>query len=289
MWSGGKRQLVSKLLFNHMDAWVVALITATLAVALHDAFTWQRIIFLMAVAVGYWLAFAFNDYCDAPFDAWDGQKGASNFFVQRAGMSRKWLLWLFLLVNGLLFVAFAQFGRIGVVLFGMCVFILWAYSARPLRLKSRPGFDLFVHALFVETFPYLMGLLVSGAVWTRLDVFLLSILFLYSLSMQIWQEVRDFDVDSQWERNFVTQVGRVRAVFYLRLVTAVIFLIAVLFVAMGAVPLFIVPLGLIAIPIMLRRFTHDYARPVSRRLVTISTTTGLLYMGVLVFYLLVLA
>jgi 4-hydroxybenzoate polyprenyltransferase len=57
-----------------------------------------------------------------------------------------------LLLAGLA-IAFGQFGWIGWLLWVVSCFIAWAYSAPPLRLKMRPGFDLLTHAMFVQTFP----------------------------------------------------------------------------------------------------------------------------------------
>jgi hypothetical protein len=82
-----------------------------------------------------------------------------------------WLLWL---VSGL---------------------VAWAYSAPPLRLKMRPGLDLLTHALFVQTFPYVVSLVLIRARWGLLDWVLLAILFLASLTAQLEQQARDFVVD----------------------------------------------------------------------------------------------
>ena len=280
--------ILIKLLFNHMDAWTVAFVIAALSIALHDALNMQTGLFLLAVIVGYWLAFALNDYCDAPFDAQDDEKAKGNYFTYLTHIPRIRINILFVTVITLLFFCFAQFGLRGILLFATCVFIMWAYSARPLRLKNRPGYDLFVHAFFVETFPYFMGLVLSNAVWNRLDFAILSILFLSSLSTQMWQQVRDFEVDSMSETNFATHIGRDKAVAYLRVVTAVLLIVCISFIFSGTIPLLVVPLGLLALPATLHRLTRYYAEPLSKWTVTISATSGLVYMGFIFIYLLVL-
>ena len=71
------------LLLNHVDAWVVTLVLGAAAIWLHDAFSWQNAYLVVALTAAYWLAFAFNDYCDAAFDGLDPLKGPRNYFVGR--------------------------------------------------------------------------------------------------------------------------------------------------------------------------------------------------------------
>ena len=44
----------------------------------------------------------------------------------------------------------------------LSLLVMWTYSGRPFRLKSRPGLDLLTHALFVESYPYMVTLLLLG-------------------------------------------------------------------------------------------------------------------------------
>ena len=195
-----------RLLLNHLDAWGTTLIIATLALLIHDAIDATSLFLLLALTAGYWLAFALNDYFDAPFDRVDPVKAARNVFV-RGNVSRKKGMLGLAGVSAFLFFAFAQFGARGYLTLIVSLFIMWGYSAPPLRFKSRPGLDLLIHAVFVETFPYFICLFLIGAEWERLDYVMLLILFLSSLAAQLEQQIRDFDVDVRTGRTFATVVG----------------------------------------------------------------------------------
>jgi chlorophyll synthase len=272
-----------KLISNHMDAWQVALVIATLPLLIHGAIRWQTAVLVLAIGVGYWFAFALNDFYDAPFDALDPQKAARNFFVQRPLSG--WLVFLF---SGMLLLtlagAYAQFGWLGWLFWGVSCCIAWAYSAPPVRLKMRPGWDLVTHSLFVQTFPYVVCLVLIQATWGLLDWILLAILFLASLTAQLEQQARDFVVDAQAGGTFATKIGRERVIRGLRGATAVCLLLAFISVLTGTIPWFLLPFGLIGLPALLHRFWRQPETPRSERLVILSTTAGFLYTGVIFCY-----
>lgn len=266
-----------------MDAWQVALVIATLPLLIHGAIRWETAVLVLAIGIGYWFAFALNDYFDAPFDALESQKAARNFFVQRpiAG----WSIFLFATVLlGLVALGYAQFGWLGWLFWGLSCFVAWAYSAPPLRLKMRPGWDILTHALFVQTFPYLVCLVLIQASWGLLDWVLLAILFLASLTAQLEQQARDFAVDAQAGDTFTTKVGRARVIQGLRGATAVCLLLALVAILNGTIPWFLLPFGVIGLPALLHRFWRSPETPRSERLVIFSTTAGFLYTGLVVCY-----
>lgn len=274
---------ILKLFSNHMDAWQVAAVIATLPLLIHRAIRWETAVLVLALGVGYWFAFALNDYFDAPFDQLDQRKAARNFFVQQAVPG--WLVALFsLLLLIVVAAAFAPFGALGWLVWLICCLVAWAYSAPPLRLKMRPGLDLLTHALFVQTFPYAVSLILSGARWGLLDWVLLAILFLASLTAQLEQQARDFAVDVQAGGTFTTWLGRGRVVRGLRWMTAVCLLLALVFVLTGTIPWFLLPFGLIGLPALLHRFWRAPEAPRSERLVLLSTTAGFLYTGIIFCY-----
>jgi chlorophyll synthase len=266
-----------------MDAWQVALVIAVLPLLIHEEIRLETAVLALAIGVGYWFAFALNDYFDAPFDRLDHQKAQRNFFVQRP--IKQWVVASFsaVLLVGLA-AAFSQFGWAGWLLWVLGCFVAWAYSAPPLRLKMRPGFDLLTHAMFVQTFPYYVCLLLIQASWSLLDWVLLAILFLASLTAQLEQQARDFAVDLQTGSTFATWIGRERIIQGLRWATAVCLLIALAFVLNGTIPWFLLPFGLIGLPALLHRFWRRPEVPRSERLVLLSTTAGFLYTGIIFCY-----
>lgn len=273
-----------KLLFNHMDAWGTAFIISMVVLLVHDAVSTTTALLLIAYSAGYWLAFTLNDFYDAPVDALDAMKKKRNYFV--AYRQRNRLAWL--IIGGLLLAVFlyifGQFGWLGFGLLALCLFIMWAYSAPPIRLKNRPGLDVLTHALFVQTFPYIMGLLLIRARWTLLDGFIIAILFFASLTAQLEQQLRDFDVDAQVERTFATILGRTRTNFLLKLSTAVMMLIAVAGLIIRIFPPFIITFGALGLPAFLHRFLRQNDATRSEWLVLGSIGAAVLYTTAVFIY-----
>jgi 4-hydroxybenzoate polyprenyltransferase len=271
-----------KTLFtNHMDAWGVALIIAALALGVHDALSLRTIPFLLAVAGSYWLGFAFNDYTDAPFDALDEEKGRSNFFVANPVPGR-WISIGFAAM-GFVFVvgAFVLYGLRGILIVAMSLAVIWAYSARPLRLKSRPGLDLLTHTFFVETYPYIITIVLLGVAWTRLDAILIAIFLVGSLSAQLEQQLFDFELDAKTEPNFTTWLGPKRTMRLLRATTVILAAISIVFALDGTIPLYLLPFGLIAAPLLAHRFLRAPGRRRPRFLTFGTLAAGLAYTGLI--------
>lgn len=271
------------LFLNHIDAWVVTLVVAAIALAVHDAFSLRTLYLALALAAGYWLAFALNDFYDAPYDALEPDKARRNFFVRAAWSARQ----MGLLVGGvgvLLLPAFAQFGWRGVGLAGLGLGVMWLYSAPPLRLKSRPGLDLLTHSLFVESFPYICCLILIEATWTRLDGIILGCTLLGSLSAQLEQQVRDYEVDRRTERNFTTRWGRNLSQWLVRCTTLLLIGWAGVWLSLGAIPRFLWLVGLIPLPALAHRLVRRPHVSRSQQLVYLSAAMGLLYAGALLVY-----
>ena len=254
-----------KIFLSHIDAWGVTLIAVATVLLIHDAFSAENIYLLFALTLGAWLAFALNDYYDADYDAHDAVKAERNFFVNRPN-SRPIIITGFILSLAIIFPAFAQFGWVGLGVLGMGLFAMWAYSAPPLRLKSRPILDLITHATFVETFPVAASLILIDAVWSPLDYVLVVIAMLSSLTAQLEQQTRDFAVDSATDCNFTTHFGLPTTQRLLRIFTATLLIFGIYHTVIGTIPPFLVPLAICAMPMLLRRFTATKYAPKSQRL-----------------------
>jgi len=248
------RSGLTRLITNHMDAWGVAMLISLLAMVIHDRVSWQNIPILIAIGGSYWLGFAYNDYQDAAYDALDEQKKQDNFFVGNQ-VPMRWLLvaaiiWCCSFLAG----AWTFFGFKGIFVLLISFPVIWAYSGYPLRLKSRPGVDLLSHMFFVESYPYMITILLLGVSWSQLDIVLLTIFLIGSLSAQLEQQLVDYELDAQTEPNFTTWFGPKQTMVMLRLLTLVLALIAVLFVFQGTIPRYLIPFGLIASPMLAHRF-----------------------------------
>ncbi len=272
------RNLLASLL-NRIDAWGVTFMICIMAFYLHDAMSIQTVLLSVAMAGMYWLGYVVNDYFDAPFDAHDETKARHNVFVNHP-VSPTVAKAGFLTIGFLFLLAFTQFGLRGGVIFGVSLFVMWAYSAPPFRLKSRPGLDLITHALFVQTFSYLSCLILIKAEWTQADMTLLGVNFLASLSGQLAQQLRDFEVDSDTDTNFATSVGIGWTVACLRVVTAALVILVVTALLTGTIPMYLAPFAVAFVPTAALRI-RGRGGPEFRRLGTYTTVAALFYMVLL--------
>lgn len=273
---------VGQLLLNHVDAWSVTAFIATVALVAHAQMTLAGAWLLFALVVGYWQAFVFNDYFDAAYDRADEQKARLNFFVHHP--LRGYELFAMLLPLDLAVAwGFLQYGGRGVVVMLLCLAIMWAYSAPPLRIKSRPGLDLLTHGFFVETFPYWTCLYLTRSSWRAFDYAAVILLFLASLTAQLEQQLRDYALDRRFEQTFTTIIGQQRAYRLLQGCTALLIVGGIVAVAVGAIPYRFAPLGMITLPVLLHRFLRSPTVGRSPRLTWLSLGVGAGYLVVLLF------
>lgn len=268
-----------QLFGNHIDAWGVTLMIGLTALLLHRAFSIQNVLLCIAVAYCYWFAFAVNDYFDAPYDALDPRKVERNAFIAGRPSRMAALFWacVLLLPPTLVLVSYG----LRIVPIGLlALFVLWAYSAPPLRLKSRPVFDLLTHALFVQTFPYFFCVYVPNLAWAAYDTMLISLFLLSSLAAQLEQQIRDYAVDAQTEQTFTTVFGKAVSARLLRLVTAALIVNGLAHLFAGVIPPLLLPFALIALPIVLHRLVRGKDQPRSELLVRVTLAAALAYMGV---------
>ncbi|MCA0456406.1 MAG: UbiA family prenyltransferase [Chloroflexi bacterium] len=269
---------VSNLIFNHADAWGITLIIGIVALIGHESFKVELLGVPVVMAFCYWLGFAVNDYFDAPFDAQEAKKGARNFFVG-VKLSRLNAGILFAGISVALGVFFAQFGVKGLLVVACGLLAIWAYSAPPLRLKSRPIADLLMHMFFVQTFPYLATMLLVGLEWSRLDTALVSIFVLTSLSAQLEQQIRDYAVDVLTDHNFTVTFGRQVSSRLMLAASGTLIVLFAYYILAGILPLFILPFGLIFLPMLLHRFFRDTLAARSELLGRVMLIAALIYAG----------
>ena len=268
---------------KRIDAWGVSFIISALALVVHRAVSFQTGLLLLAITLNYWLGYWLNDYFDAPHDSEDDAKARQNLFVQHPAM-RRYVGAISTLVFGFSSIVFISFGWQGVIVLLVNFSVMWAYSAPPLRLKSRPGLDLLSHALFVQSWPYTICIWLAHANVTSLDGILLGICFLTSLSGQLNQQIRDFEVDSRTDTNFATRVGMAKTILTLKVSTMTAVLLFFAALLSGKLPWMLVPLCLLAVPKIFHFIMHrldDSRRIFSRRLVYASMFLALSYTVVL--------
>lgn len=277
--SGGWLNHLPKLFFNHMDAWGVTAVIVTTVLSIHHAISTRSLFLLLCITLTYWFGFALNDFFDMEHDRVDRQKGARNFFVVTA-VSPTVALPLFGVTGLLLLLGFGTFGERGLLAFGVGIFVAWAYSSPPLRLKSRPGLDLLTHALFVQTFPYWLILFLLNLPLLPIDGVLLCALFFSSLSSQLEQQARDYAVDCQTDRNFTTWAGLSLNQSLMKGCSLMLIGVISFGLVAGIIPLIYLPFAFIMLPLLLHRFVRN-GRPRAEGWVKGLTAVSLLYALVL--------
>ncbi len=274
---------VYPLLFNHADAWGITFIIICVLYLLHDAFSVRHIGLLLAVTLAYWFGFAVNDYYDAPYDAHDPHKARRNYFVQHTlAPIQVWRIVLVVLSPVALI--FASYGRRGMAFFCLSVGVLWAYSAPPLRLKSRPVLDLVTHALFVETYPYVLVHILLDLPWLAIDILLIAFLMCASLAAQLEQQARDYALDAATDNNFTVTFGKPVTLLLLKLVSLGLIVVGVGGISLGVVPLFLLPLFALGTPAVVHRFWRAPDTPRPEHLIKLSIALGVVYMLGVVAY-----
>jgi 4-hydroxybenzoate polyprenyltransferase len=275
-----KPNTLRMLFLNHMDAWGLTFVIISLFLLIHDVMTLRNISLMLAITTMYWLGFAVNDYYDVPYDAVDSTKSNRNAFILDAHLKRSFR-WIAFIVSAFAFAAFAQFGWRGVAVFCFSVLILWGYSAPPLRLKSRPLFDLITHVFFVETYPYLVCLLLIAPQATMTDVFVLAFFGLASMGAQLEQQIRDYAVDRQFEHTFTTTFGIGLSSWILKIASAGLFVIGTVGLITGIFPLWMFPYLAMGTPPVLHRFFRPMNAPRPERLIRWTAISVLIYTGIL--------
>lgn len=269
-----------RLFLNHADAWGLTLVICALPLLIHQVrLAPLSLALIVTITLCYWLGFAVNDYFDAPFDAQHQDKRRRNFFARQT-VGKGWLRLGLLAAFGSAVIVLAQFGLKGalVALFGCLA--LWLYSAPPARLKTRPGWDLLMHVLFVQTFPYAVVMYLLLLPWQAIDTVLLTTFGLASLTAQLEQQIRDYEVDSRTERNFTTVVGIAWSSRLLRFGTILLIANVTLHTLTGVIPMLLAPFGIIALPILLHRFLRSSSAPRSEWLVRLSVAAAVLYAAI---------
>lgn len=271
---------------KRIDAWGVGYIVCALALLMHDALTWQTFLLMVMITTNYWLGYWLNDYFDIPHDCKDKYKARFNIFLHRP-IVHKWIWWIVAVTFAVSMIPFLSFGWRGLLILLISYTIMWAYSAPPIRLKSRPGFDLLTHALFIQSWPYAICIWLTGTQWTFMDTLVVAICFLASLNGQLRQQIRDFDVDSQTDTNFATRIGLTSTILILRVFTLGMIVLSTWALMSGNIPWLFVPLGLLGVPKVVHQMLLGFrgsAQNFSRRTTYVTMLLALMYTNLLILW-----
>lgn len=237
------------------DAWITAIIFSLIPQVIHRSLTISGFHLALSFGIGYGLGFAVNNYFDSELDSKDPEKSKRNFFVDNNLSRRTALIILFLIFAYFTYTAL-QFGIKGLIAMISLSSIIWAYSAKPFHFKTRIGWDLLIHALFVQTTPYLITLWLLNLHPFAFDYLMLFILAISSTSGQIAGQLRDYEVDKLTHETTVIKLGYRRSqLIYQFLIWSIIIGVLVAIIA-GFVVYSLIPLYIIGVIFMLFRNTH---------------------------------
>lgn len=165
--------------------------------------------------------FASNDYFDRNIDCLDEKKKCRNPMCTGKVSSKQ--VYLLLFITASITIIASLFFNVYAVLFTIfSLFVFYFYTAEPLRFKNKIGVDVLSHGILINTFPYFFCLI---ALWhfTTGSVFLLIVMMLRSMMAQLLQEVRDYEVDSQVERNTAVVLGKRKTIWIVFIMYLIIF------------------------------------------------------------------
>lgn len=269
------------LITNHMDAWGVTFTIVSVFIFLHQTVNRDTIILLIGLTLAYWFGFAVNDYFDADIDVESPDKVKRNFFIHYPVSKTVFFLFLGIVIMLATGIGFYQFGVTGILSAIVALFIVWGYSSPPLRLKSRPGLDLLTHALFVQTFPYLICLILADVPVIAVDYVMLAFFFFSSLSAQLEQQIRDYEIDKLSDSNFTVQFGKSVSGGLLTIFTIVPIAILTVGFLSGILPVFMLPLVGAGVPLAFHRFLRGQNAPRSEKLIRVIMVIVLIYVTML--------
>ena len=156
-------------------------------------------IIVLVVSISIYLAFAFgiNNYYDRKEDVEEGDVKKNPIAFGNLSPKSALVFLTILTLTGILLALIYTNNLLVWSLYVSLIFFAWIYSAYPVRLKTRAVLDILSHGLYfgsiIFTYSYLLlfrddyqGLLYNP---------LLYLIFLYSISLEMRNEVEDFDFD----------------------------------------------------------------------------------------------
>ena len=108
--------------------------------------------------------------------------------------------------NGLIFsILLAVLGLALSTVFGMKVFLFclvsiligFFYSSPPLRMKSRPWFDLISHGLFAGALLFLIPVLIFSKELTKFHYLIALSIFYFSVILELRNHIEDYEIDKE--------------------------------------------------------------------------------------------
>lgn len=153
---------------------------------------WKSLMFFVMFTFYLGAGFVINDFSDIKEDAIHKKK-KNQIALGKASKKSAATVAVLLALTGV--ALSATLGLNVFLLFGGITALGFAYSLRPIRLKSRPFLDLIASGLFLGAPTYILPFLAFGTPLTTKDWILAVIFFLVSILAELTQHIRDYESD----------------------------------------------------------------------------------------------
>lgn len=250
---------VAGVFYMMRDGVTTALFIACLPLIIHtDSFFYGDFLFaILILSLATYTVYAFNDLADTEIDAINLHKKHRNPIVT-GRLTAKQVKFILGGCLGIMYLASLAFDLyiIGII---TIYWILGAvYSLPPLRLKIRPGFDLFAHAVLILSFPYFFMLIALQLPFELVDVLVITGLMTGSMVLQLNHQHNDREFDAIHETNLAVFLGARISVALILLLTSFTIIIAVSGLIMSWIPLRLIPIGIFYLVLISLTGTQNY-------------------------------
>ena len=183
------------------------------------------------------LLYGVNDIVDAEGDRYNPRKGTYMFGSRGADQQLRSLRWQIAAWQMPFVYLFWIF--VGPRIFLWLAAILLAvyfYNARPIALKGRPPFDVLIQASYLLIF--ILSSWINNVPQLPWQTFLFGALF--AMHSHVFGEIMDIEPDEKFGRHtLATQIGRIRAKFFVAFLLLIEFFLIVRYFHDGAIAIFL--------------------------------------------------
>ncbi|MGQ4833814.1 MAG: UbiA family prenyltransferase [Candidatus Asgardarchaeia archaeon] len=156
------------------------------------------LIILITLSAYFAFTFGINNYYDRHEDILEGDQSKNPIAFGNLSTKSALIFLLSILTLGILISIIYIRSILPKIIYLLLIFLSWAYSAHPLRLKSRYLFDVISHGLYFGSLIFLYSYLVLFENLSVNDLLLnplIYLIFLYSVSLELRNELEDFEFD----------------------------------------------------------------------------------------------
>src|SRR5215470_6816610 len=183
------------------------------------------------------LLYGVNDIVDAEGDRFNPRKGTYMFGSRGADQQLRSLRWQIAVSQIPFLFLFWHWAGPRIAFWFAAIFLaVYVYNARPIALKGRPPFDVLIQASYLLIF--ILSSWINNAPQLPWQTFLFGALF--AMHSHVFGEIMDIEPDEKsGRRTLATQIGRVRAKFFIASLLLIEFFLIVRYFSDRAIAAFL--------------------------------------------------